>query len=218
MRLRINRPSPAMVVACTALAISLGGTGYAAIKLPANSVGSRQLKKSAVTNRKLARGAVTGSKVARNSLTGAQINASTLGTVPNATTAQNVAASEAFHLVGATGEPGFQHSWQDGLNPADEPLSFYKDREGIVHLRGSIYGGPPNNVIFQLPSGYRPASGKFAFLTAACECSTGQTTILAIAGSGFAANVDGGVSVLNGSFPQTTSRLYLDGISFRAGS
>ena len=129
-----------------------------------------------------------------------------------------MAASEAFHLVGATGEPAFQHSWQDGLNPADEPLSFYKDREGIVHLRGSIYGGPPNNVIFQLPSGYRPASGKFAFLTAACECSTGQTTILAIAGSGFAANVDGGVSVLNGSFPQTTSRLYLDGISFRAGS
>ena len=162
---------------------------------------------------------MTGSKVARNSLTGAQINASTLGTVPNATTAQNVATPEAFHLVGATGEPGFQHSWQNGLNPADEPLKASdQDGEGIVHLRGSIYGGPPNNVIFQLPSGYRPASGKFAFLTAACECSTGQTTNSVIAGSGFAANVDGGVSVLNGSFPQLTSRLYLDGISFRAGS
>ena len=32
MRLRINRPLPAMVVAGTALAISLGGTGYAAVK------------------------------------------------------------------------------------------------------------------------------------------------------------------------------------------
>ena len=48
-------PSPAMVVACAALAVALGGTGYAALKLPRNSVGTKQLKNSAVTNRKLAR-------------------------------------------------------------------------------------------------------------------------------------------------------------------
>ena len=33
-------PSPAMVVACAALTVALGGTGYAAIKLPRNSVGT----------------------------------------------------------------------------------------------------------------------------------------------------------------------------------
>ncbi len=33
-------PSPAMVVACVALTVALGGTGYAAIKLPRNSVGT----------------------------------------------------------------------------------------------------------------------------------------------------------------------------------
>ena len=37
------------VVAYAALFIALGGSSYAAIKLPANSVGNRQLKKGAVT-------------------------------------------------------------------------------------------------------------------------------------------------------------------------
>jgi hypothetical protein len=44
------RPSPAMVVACIALAISLGGTSYAAMTLPRNSVGTSQLKRNAVTS------------------------------------------------------------------------------------------------------------------------------------------------------------------------
>jgi hypothetical protein len=49
----IRRPSPALVVACLALLISLGGTGYAALKLPRNSVGTAQLKKNAVTSVKV---------------------------------------------------------------------------------------------------------------------------------------------------------------------
>lgn len=47
------RPSPALVVASIALMVSLGGTGYAALKLPANSVGTAQLKKGAVTSAKV---------------------------------------------------------------------------------------------------------------------------------------------------------------------
>jgi hypothetical protein len=39
------RPSPSMVVAFVALLVAMGGTGYAAIVLPANSVGSKQVKK-----------------------------------------------------------------------------------------------------------------------------------------------------------------------------
>jgi hypothetical protein len=42
-RLMRFRPSPAMVVACTALLISLGGVGYSAIRLPANSVTTKCL-------------------------------------------------------------------------------------------------------------------------------------------------------------------------------
>ena len=43
-----RRPSPALVVACLALAVALGGTGYAAAALPANSVGTKQLKQGAI--------------------------------------------------------------------------------------------------------------------------------------------------------------------------
>lgn len=47
------RPSPSTVIAMIALAVALGGTGYAAIVLPANSVGTKQLKASAVTSVKV---------------------------------------------------------------------------------------------------------------------------------------------------------------------
>jgi hypothetical protein len=39
-----RRPTPATVIACIALAVALSGTSYAALVLPANSVGSKQLK------------------------------------------------------------------------------------------------------------------------------------------------------------------------------
>lgn len=42
-----------MVVACLALLVALGGTGYAATKLPANSVGTAQLQANAVTSAKV---------------------------------------------------------------------------------------------------------------------------------------------------------------------
>jgi hypothetical protein len=41
-----NWPSPAMVTALSALVISMAGTGYAATRLPAHSVGSRALKRT----------------------------------------------------------------------------------------------------------------------------------------------------------------------------
>lgn len=66
-----------MVVACLALTVALAGTSYAAIRLPANSVGTAQLKS----------GAVTGAKVQRNTLGGDQIAESKLGKVPEAANA-----------------------------------------------------------------------------------------------------------------------------------
>lgn len=43
MRRLITRPSPAWIVALVALFVALGGAGYAAVKLPRNSVTSRQV-------------------------------------------------------------------------------------------------------------------------------------------------------------------------------
>lgn len=105
--LRTLRPSPALGVALLALVLAVGGTSYAAVKLPAKSVGTPQLKNKAVTAPKLKNGAVTGAKlqagavngktladgsvtaahVATESLTGGQINEGTLGTVPSAASA-----------------------------------------------------------------------------------------------------------------------------------
>jgi hypothetical protein len=42
-----------MVIALLALFVALGGTGYAAFKLPKNSVGTKQLKKNAVNSSKV---------------------------------------------------------------------------------------------------------------------------------------------------------------------
>jgi len=91
---RRHRPSPALVVACLALLVALGGTGYAAFKLPAGSVGARQLKKNAVVNKKIAPSAVTGAKVKDDSLTGADVLESSLGKVPGAARADSAASAD----------------------------------------------------------------------------------------------------------------------------
>jgi hypothetical protein len=52
-RIGYRRPSPSMMVASVALLVALGGTSYAAIQLPANSVGTKQLKKNAVISKKV---------------------------------------------------------------------------------------------------------------------------------------------------------------------
>jgi len=50
--------SYANVMATIAVFVALGGGAYAAFRLPANSVGSRQLKNSAVTPKKVARATI----------------------------------------------------------------------------------------------------------------------------------------------------------------
>lgn len=68
MKRVFNNGSYANVTATLALIIALGGTSYAAIVLPANSVGSRQLKAHAVTGSKLRANAVTSGTVRNGSL------------------------------------------------------------------------------------------------------------------------------------------------------
>src|SRR4051794_15587974 len=66
------RPSPSLVVASVALAVALGGTGYAALVLPPNSVGTAQLKA----------GAVVAAKVKPHSLVAANFKAGQLPAGP----------------------------------------------------------------------------------------------------------------------------------------
>lgn len=55
---RLRRPSPSLIVACIALLVALGGTGYAAGILPAGSVGTQQLKADAVVSTKVKDGSL----------------------------------------------------------------------------------------------------------------------------------------------------------------
>lgn len=52
------RPSPAMVIACTALIFAMTSAGYAAGVLPRNSVGTKHLKRNAVTSAKVMNGSL----------------------------------------------------------------------------------------------------------------------------------------------------------------
>lgn len=103
--------SYANVTATLALFVALGGTGYAAFRLPGHSVGSRQLRTGAVRNvnlargsvghEKIRRGAVYGTQVRFKTLTGRNIVESTLGQVPFATRAINADRSRYADAAGS---------------------------------------------------------------------------------------------------------------------
>jgi hypothetical protein len=63
-----RRLSYANVIASLALFIALGGASYAAVAIPANSVGTKQLKKSAVAGSKIKPNAISSAKVKDGSL------------------------------------------------------------------------------------------------------------------------------------------------------
>ncbi len=56
--------TPANVIACVALFVALGGTGWAGQVIGHNAVGTAQLKSNSVTTSKLANSAVTKAKLA----------------------------------------------------------------------------------------------------------------------------------------------------------
>lgn len=77
-----HRPSPALVVACLALFVALGGSAYAAVTLSPNSVGTVQLKNHAVTSAKLAYGSVGAANVKAGSLLASDFHAGQLPAGP----------------------------------------------------------------------------------------------------------------------------------------
>jgi hypothetical protein len=98
----LRRPSAGLVVSIVALTVALGGTSYAALSLPTNSVGTKQLRSAAVTTNKLKNGSVTKAKLNLAGLVVPQaVHASGADTATNAThavTAQSAAyAANAGH-------------------------------------------------------------------------------------------------------------------------
>jgi len=171
MRKIVRRlPSPAMVVACIALAVALGGTSYAAIKLPRNSVGTSQLQKNAVVATKLStrsvgpqklqNNAITARTVKGEQMTGAKIVESTLAKVPAAAKADTAANAD---LVGGNAVKRFLTT----VAP-DGPAATVLDVNGltialacpggIVDLRANNASGEAAQLEFQ---GFAEGMGAF---------------------------------------------------------
>jgi hypothetical protein len=202
-----ERLTYANVMTALALFLAIGGVSYAATQLPKNAVGSKQLKKNAVTGAKIKKQTITAAKVKNGTLTGTQINLAALGTVPTAQLANAVAPAENWHNV--VTENGW-HNPPPGV-PID-PAGYYKDQNGIVHLRGLLEDGTPPAFLFHLPAGYRPASGQVIAELAFCGGCTPLSTPLFIAGSG--PELEGAVQAI----APAAETVGLDGITFRAES
>lgn len=106
----IGRRSPALVVACLALFVALGGSVYAAKRINGHtikvkSLPGNRLTPGSVPGNRLRPGAIPGGRIARGSITGAQIDTATLGRVPSAGRAEFAeaagSAETALHALSA---------------------------------------------------------------------------------------------------------------------
>jgi hypothetical protein len=223
-------------------------------QLKKNAVTNGKLGKNAVTNDKLANDAVTGAKVKDGSLTGADINLATLPKVgtaaiadnaahatnadnatkaanaDHATNADNIAPPESSHEIGAAGEPGFEGGTTNygAVSPGTntETAGFYKDKQGIVHLKGLVKtanSGTNVGFLFYLPAGYRPGSKKLLILNAFCTTYSGGTGTCSGAGIqqlwiiGAGTDIGGGTVATDGLvYANSGVAVSLDGITFRA--
>jgi hypothetical protein len=147
-----------------------------------------------------------------------------------------ITQSEAFHIVGAPGEPLFGNGgagdclWQNPplgipLIGAANPASFFKDSDGIVHLAGLplALNGPggdmtcdnsdvSDNVIFVLPAGYQP---KHLEIFVSGNSSIALNLVIPEGGLMVNGQFIPGGSVLAGSIADTGATT-LDGFTFRA--
>jgi len=218
-----KRLTYANVMSSIAVFLVLGGATALAAGLAKNSVGSKQLKKNAVTAAKIKKNAITTTKIKKDAVTGTQVNEATLGTVPSANsantantagTANALSPLEATHLVGAPGEPGFENgsfNFPGEGGVSFNPVGFYKDHEGIVHLQGIAKGGSSTGVasVFTLPAGFRPAAGKLIVLEQLNESA------VIIAGSN--TNLSG-VDLSGKVVGAEEEPVVLDGITYKAES
>lgn len=164
------------MVAYAALFVAFGGTSYAALKLPDNSVGTAQLRDGSVTSSKLAAGAVTGSKVKRGSLHASAFKSKSLPTGPKgdpgASGRQGTAGSQG--PSGLPGSPGV-----DGQPSVPASASAFSDDAGAVPP------GPMDLVIKQVTIDM-PRPGKLLVVDAALESgtidNTSNTSLVYVAG------------------------------------
>jgi hypothetical protein len=109
-RIRPLRPSPALVVACLALFLALGGVGYAALNIPAGSINASHLATGSVKKSEIATNAVGSPELASSAVKSADVaNGSIKAADLAATAAPDVYAA---YLQPNAGSSSINVGWQ----------------------------------------------------------------------------------------------------------
>ena len=215
MNIRLRRPSPALVIACIALFVSMGGVSYG---FATGAIDGREIKNGTVRNADIRNGTITtkdlrnnevrgadirnstigGRDVAFNTLGGNDIKESTLAKVPDADNVDGVDSSAFVRKE----TPAFSPLTLEGGATAvggESAVGFDVDGSGYVHLKGTFAPGAGSP--FTLPAGFRPA-GISRFAVPEAPTGTGTLTITPT-----------GVTSVNGA----TGNVSLDGVTFAPG-
>jgi hypothetical protein len=219
-----KRPSAALIVALIALVFSLAGTAEAAFLITSNS--------------QVGPGTISG----HNPPSGdhANIVSGSVGTTDlhsQAVTGSKLAPAQKFRLVGTAGQPPFGNGgdgdcvWSNASdntvtpNNAFNPVAFYKDPYGVVHITGVVQaangssgdmqcnnqsGDEDDAFIFRLPTADRPphllvfgASGALTLLINGVQDVT-IDSVTVPAGTVFVGGIAG------------PGEMGIDGVDFRA--
>ena len=228
-----GRPSPTTVIACMALFFAVAGGSAIALQ-GRNSVDSGDIKKGAVKTSDIRNGAVTTRKIKNNHVRAADIQANAVGTSEIADGQVGVAdltPPEAYRRVGAAGEPAFINGVEGDCIYTNasappirvNPVAFYKDPQGRVHLSGiaqqadgpggdAMCGGAgdesiEDRTVFILPEGYRPANDEVRQITDTISLLIVGTTPIV---------TPGGTVPAGAVFDLSDTGAILEDISFRA--
>lgn len=211
--------SYANVMATVAVFIALGGGAWAAFKLPANSVKSKNIKD----------GQVKSADVADDGLKGADIDESSLGEVPSATDADTLDGfdSTGYAPVGSqqwtpltfSTDVTFCHwdNYGNGFNPAE----YFRDPAGVVHLRGLVKA--TNGTVFScgsFPTGDLAVNHEHPLAAGHLPQNREVFTVTSNDKSGRVDVMPYGEVVIEDGYPawaDAKTWVSLDGISFRCG-
>lgn len=144
------QPSPAMVVACIALVVAMGGTGYAAITLPKNSVKARQIATNAVGAAEIRSGAVRSAEIRDGALLRTDFKAGEVPVGP-----QGPQGPQGLQGVkGDPGEAGFGRAFATVLSSTPTP-EFHGDTKNVTAVARPA-GAPVGVYCLTLAAGISP--------------------------------------------------------------
>ena len=139
----IRRPSPALVIACIALFIALGGVSYG---LATGSIDGREIKNNSVTGADIRNASLRGNEAKPDGFGGGAIKEDTLGTVPFA---QGVARAAVVNPAGQiVRERGGATALRTG--PGRYAVTFANDVRGCIYnatIGDEATGGPGSGFI-----------------------------------------------------------------------